>query len=117
MRHVYDALATLASSMGSALAEPALVALFVPPLLAKWQALPADDREQLRLMECLTDVIPSLGVAGFQPFAAPVFQRCVAIAQQQLQNKQTQAAGGPEYEHEYLVRALCCVMPCPCRPR
>jgi hypothetical protein len=37
MRHVYDALATLASSVDTALTEPRLVALCVPPLLAKWQ--------------------------------------------------------------------------------
>lgn len=37
MRHVYDALATLAAGVEGALAEPRVVALFVPPLLAKWE--------------------------------------------------------------------------------
>lgn len=66
------------------------------------QILPADDREQLPLLETLTAVIPCLGVS-FQQFAAPVFQRCTALAQQQLQYKQAGDAG-PEYDPEFLVR-------------
>ena len=99
--------------------------LFVPQLLAKWQArqlraparrvaarsrapppaqtLAADDREQLPLLETLTAVVPCLGVA-FQPYAAPVFQRCMALAQQQLQYKQADEYVGPDYEPEFLVR-------------
>jgi hypothetical protein len=38
VRHVYDALMAVASGAGSALADPRAVALFVPQLLAKWQA-------------------------------------------------------------------------------
>jgi hypothetical protein len=102
MRHAYDALLTLASSVHTALAEPTILPLFLPQLLAKWQAL-GDDREQLQLLETLTAVIPCLGVA-FQPYAAPVFQRCMALAQQQLQYKQAGEFSGPEYEPEFLVR-------------
>jgi transportin-1 len=102
MRHAYDALLTLASSVHTALAEPTILPLFLPQLLAKWQAL-GDDREQLQLLETLTAVIPCLGVA-FQPYAAPVFQRCMAMAQQQLQYKQAGESAGPEYEPEFLVR-------------
>ena len=70
------------------------------------QALPADDREQLALLECLTRVIPVLGV-GFQAYAAPVFQRCIATAQLQLQLQAAPAgAAGAEYEPEFLVCAL-----------
>jgi len=38
LRHVYDALTTLAASVHAALAEPSIVPLFVPQLLSKWQA-------------------------------------------------------------------------------
>ena len=38
LRHVYDALTTLATSVHTALAEPSIMPLFVPQLLAKWQA-------------------------------------------------------------------------------
>jgi transportin-1 len=127
VRHAYDALTTLASSVHTALAEPSIMPLFVPQLLAKWQArarlcrcfalcacahlrplsvaqsLAADDREQLPLLEALTAVIPCLGV-GFQQYAAPVFQRCIALAQQQLQYKQAGEYVGPDYEPEFLVR-------------
>jgi transportin-1 len=124
---VYDALSTLASSVHSALAEPNIVQLFVPPLLSKWQArmtarglprvleltpaasafasvqtMSPGDFEQLPLLETLTAVIPCLGVS-FQPYAAPVFQRCLALAQQQLHNKQAGDAG-PDYEPEFVVR-------------
>ena len=98
--------------------------LFVPPLLSKWQArrmprgssfvlerahricsaqtMSPGDFEQLPLLETLTAVIPCLGVS-FQPYAAPVFQRCLALAQQQLHNKQAGDAG-PDYEPEFVVR-------------
>ena len=39
LRILYDALSTLADAVGRAMAEPALVRLFMPPLLVKWQML------------------------------------------------------------------------------
>jgi transportin-1 len=72
--------------------------------LALRQALASDDREQLPLLECLTTLIPSTGVA-FQPYAAPVFLRCLTMAQQQVQLKQAPTGSGSEYEPELVVRA------------
>ena len=69
---------------------------------ASAQTMSPGDPEQLPLLETLTAVIPSLGVS-FQPYAAPVFQRCLALAQQQLQYKQAGDAG-PDYEPEFVVR-------------
>ncbi len=106
-RGLYDAISTLANSVGQALAEPSLVALLAPPLLAKWQAFAGDDREQLAVLECLTEVIPALGMA-FQAYAEPVFDRCIGIVQQQLHNRQRQAEGAaaPEYDSDFVVGAL-----------
>lgn len=49
-----------------------------------------------------------LGVS-FQQYAAPVFRRCMHIAQQQAHNKQQEAAGAagaPEYDPDFMVCAL-----------
>ena len=68
LRILYDALSTLAELMGSELAEPSLLRIFMPPLLAKWQSLGDTDRDLLPLLECFTALTTALGV---QPPHAP----------------------------------------------
>ena len=61
LRILYDALSTLAELVGNALAEPGLLRIFMPPLLAKWQSLADTDRDLLPLLECFTALITALG--------------------------------------------------------
>lgn len=61
LRILYDALGTLADAVGGALADPQLLQLFMPPLLAKWQAFADDDRELMPLLECLTSLASAVG--------------------------------------------------------
>lgn len=94
---VYDALGTLADSVGEALNQQELISILMPPLIAKWNALPDDNRELFPLLECLTSIAQALGV-GFQvgkssllnstvvccanvgkDFASPVFRRCLRL--------------------------------------
>lgn len=63
LRILYDALSTLAELVGNALAEPSLLRIFMPPLLAKWQSLGDTDRDLLPLLECFTALITALGAA------------------------------------------------------
>ena len=77
-RMLYDAAATLADAAGAALGAPPLPDLLLPPLLARWDALPDGDREVLPLLECLTSVAAAVG-PGLGPRAAPVAARAVAI--------------------------------------
>ncbi|KAK9804853.1 hypothetical protein WJX72_008726 [[Myrmecia] bisecta] len=108
LRILYDALSTLADAVGPALAEPAYVHIFMPPLIAKWQALLDVDRELLPLLECLTSIAQALG-PKFEEFAAPVFERCLRIVTMQLAAKAAVAAGQPseiEPEREFIICAL-----------
>jgi hypothetical protein len=48
----------------TALAEPSLRGIFMPPLLAKWGALTDTDAELLPLMECLMTIATAVGEAA-----------------------------------------------------
>lgn len=79
----------------------------MPPLLSRWSCLADDDRSSFPLLVCLTSIAQALGL-GFQPFAQPVFERCVRIIQGVLA---ADAAYDPEGEAEppdrdFLVCAL-----------
>ena len=42
--------------------QPTALQLIMPPLVAKWAAIPDTDRELLPLFECLTSLAQALGV-------------------------------------------------------
>lgn len=80
---LYDALGTLADSVGSALNQPEFVNIVMPPLIAKWQSLHDSDPDLIPLLECMSSVTIAIG-AGFAPYSPPVFQRCVGIVHDNL---------------------------------
>lgn len=82
LRILYDAIGTLADVVGGELAEPALLDIMMPPLVAKWQQLADSDKDILPLLECLTSISQALGPA-FAPYAEPVFDRCLSLICQQ----------------------------------
>ena len=114
---LYDAIGTLAESVGDMLNQPQCVSLLMPPLMQRWQQLSDDDRAIFPLFECLGSVATSLG-EGFVPFAPPVYQRCLQIIQRTLEEQKTaeqrnqheQAKGAAaDYEYvdlEFIVCAL-----------
>ena len=61
LRMLYDAISTLADGVGPALGKPSLLALFMPPLLVKWQQFADSDRELMPLMEVFTALATALG--------------------------------------------------------
>ncbi|KAI8376232.1 armadillo-type protein [Radiomyces spectabilis] len=75
---LYDALGTLAESVGSALNHPRCLSLMMPPLIAKWNDLSDQDTDLFPLLECLSSITAALGT-GFALFAEPVFTRCVKL--------------------------------------
>jgi hypothetical protein len=75
---LYDAIGTLADSVGHELNKPELVCILMPPLIEKWNQLADTDRNLFPLLECLTSIATALGV-GFQPFAQPVYMRCLKL--------------------------------------
>src|SRR5277367_4836189 len=50
---LYDAILTLANSVGSALNRPEYIQLLVPPLLTKWEQIGDEDRGLVSLLEVL----------------------------------------------------------------
>ncbi|KAN0062736.1 hypothetical protein ACQY0O_004931 [Thecaphora frezii] len=80
---LYDALGTLADSVGSALNQPEYVETIMPPLIAKWQSLHDTDPDLIPLLECLSSVTIAIG-PGFLSYSPPVFQRCVSLVHDNL---------------------------------
>ena len=50
---LYDAILTLADSVGQALNQPEFIELLVPPLLAKWEQIGDEDRGLVSLLEVI----------------------------------------------------------------
>ena len=80
---LYDAIGTLADSVGSHLNKPEYIELLMPPLIRKWNELKDEDKDLFPLLECLSSVATALR-SGFLPYAEPVYQRCVSLVEQTL---------------------------------
>eukprot|EP01111_Echinosteliopsis_oligospora_P010028 TRINITY_DN3042_c0_g1_i1.p1 TRINITY_DN3042_c0_g1~~TRINITY_DN3042_c0_g1_i1.p1 ORF type:complete len:473 (+),score=115.85 TRINITY_DN3042_c0_g1_i1:949-2367(+) len=109
---LYDALGSLADCVGDQLNRPDLIAILMPPIINKWNALADNDRNLLPLLECLTAIALALG-PGFLPFAQPVFVRCVRLIESTLvalntyKNAPPQEQGNMEHpDKEFMVCAI-----------
>jgi len=80
---LYDAIGTLADSVGLHLNKPEYINLLMPPLIAKWNALKDEDKDLFPLLECLSSVATALQ-EGFLPYSEPVYKRCVSLVEQTL---------------------------------
>ncbi|KAJ3114347.1 Transportin-1 [Phlyctochytrium bullatum] len=78
---LYDAVGTLADSVGQELNRPDLIPLLMQPLIVKYKETFNDNRDIFPLFECLSSVAIALG-PGFAQFAKDVWERCVMIIQQ-----------------------------------
>lgn len=115
---LYDAILTLADSVGSALDQPEYIQLLVPPLLAKWEQIGDEDRGLVSLLEvlpfqfvCLLQCLSSVAVAlgpGFSPFAVAVFKHTHNLIEQVLVQDQQYQQGAilDPPDKEFLVAAL-----------
>ena len=80
---LYDAIGTLADSVGVHLNKQEYIDLLMPPLIVKWNALKDEDKDLFPLLECLSSVATALQ-SGFLPYAEPVFRRCVSLVEQTI---------------------------------
>ncbi|CAG0915333.1 unnamed protein product [Notodromas monacha] len=78
---LYDAIGTLAESVGHHLNQPEYIELLMPPLIAKWNSLRDEDKDLFPLLECLSSIATALQ-NGFLPYAQPVYTRCVSLIEQ-----------------------------------
>lgn len=104
---LYDAVQTLADSVGSALNSPEYIDLLMPSLIKRWTNIADDDRDLFPLLECLASVTIALG-PGFAPFAPPVFSRCIQILHQNLAHMDAHANGNvlDMPDKDFLITAL-----------
>eukprot|EP01083_Nonionella_stella_P229988 813420_1 len=109
---VYDAIQTLAESVRGALATEHHMKVLVPPLMVRWSETALDDRHISPVMECLTTLAISLGVA-FAPFAQQLFMRSVEMVKTVLlaakQSDEAHLSGRtdiPDPDKDFAVCAL-----------
>ncbi|XP_076853365.1 transportin-2 isoform X3 [Brachyhypopomus gauderio] len=101
---LYDAIGTLADSVGHHLNQPEYIQKLMPPLIQKWNELKDEDKDLFPLLECLSSVATALQ-SGFLPYCEPVYQRCVTLVQKTL----AQAMHPEQYEapdKDFMIVAL-----------
>lgn len=105
---LYDAIGTLADSVGHHLNKEEYINMLMPPLIEKWNTLKDDDRGLFPLLECLSSVATALKT-GFLPYCEPVFQRCLSLIQQTLQQSIMSAQNPEQYptpNKDFMIVAL-----------
>ncbi|XP_076308610.1 transportin-1-like [Tachypleus tridentatus] len=105
---LYDAIGTLADSVGHHLNKQEYINLLMPPLIQKWNILKDDDKDLFPLLECLSSVATALQ-AGFLPYCEPVFKRCVSLVEQTLNQNMANAAHPDQFEapdKDFMIVAL-----------
>eukprot|EP00761_Pharyngomonas_kirbyi_P013600 gb/GECH01013629.1/.p1 GENE.gb/GECH01013629.1/~~gb/GECH01013629.1/.p1 ORF type:complete len:894 (+),score=181.29 gb/GECH01013629.1/:1-2682(+) len=103
---LYDAVCTLAETVGQDLNRPEFIPHLLPPLFEKWNETPDSDMHLFPLLECFGSLASALG-DGFKEYAPPVFERCVNLVAQTLQAIQmARSSGDDEPDKEIIACAL-----------
>ncbi|XP_060536964.1 transportin-1 [Cylas formicarius] len=105
---LYDAIGTLADSVGSHLNKPEYINLLMPPLIHKWNVLKDEDKDLFPLLECLSSVATALQ-SGFLPYCEPVYCRCVSLVQHTLCLHMANMQNPDQYEapdKDFMIVAL-----------
>lgn len=105
---LYDAIGTLADSVGHHLNKPDYINMLMPPLIHKWNFLKDEDKDLFPLLECLSSVATALQ-SGFLPYCEPVYRRCVSLVEQML-NQHIANTQNPEQfdapDKDFMIVAL-----------
>lgn len=105
---LYDAIGTLADSVGHHLNKPEYINLLMPPLIQKWNMLKDEDKDLFPLLECLSSVATALQ-SGFLPYCEPVYRRCISLIQQTLTQDVVSISSPGQYESpdkDFMIVAL-----------
>ncbi|KAK4871835.1 hypothetical protein RN001_015959 [Aquatica leii] len=105
---LYDAIGTLADSVGHHLNKPEYINLLMPPLIHKWNVLKDEDKDLFPLLECLSSVATALQ-SGFLPYCEPVYRRCVSLIQQTLYQHMANTQNPEQFEapdKDFMIVAL-----------
>jgi len=105
---LYDAIGTLADSVGVHLNKPEYISLIMPPLIQKWNVLKDEDKDLFPLLECLSSVATALQ-EGFLPYCEPVFKRCVSLVEQTLNQNMAYQQNSQQFDQpdkDFMIVAL-----------
>ncbi|KAJ3600654.1 hypothetical protein NHX12_031632 [Muraenolepis orangiensis] len=105
---LYDAIGTLADSVGHHLNQQEYIQKLMPPLINKWNELKDEDKDLFPLLECLSSVATALQ-SGFLPYCDPVYQRCVTLVQKTLAQAMMYNQHPDQYEapdKDFMIVAL-----------
>jgi hypothetical protein len=104
---LYDCVQTLAECVMGELAKPHLVDLLMPALLERYNKIPDTSQELFSLLECLGYVAAAYGDV-FTQFAQPIFQRCVKIVYENIQQSINVGQNGAEEQpdRDFLITSL-----------
>lgn len=105
---LYDAIGTLADSVGVHLNKQEYINLLMPPLIQKWNVLKDEDKDLFPLLECLSSVATALQ-DGFLPYCEPVFKRCVSLVEQTLNQNIAHLQNNQQFEQpdkDFMIVAL-----------
>lgn len=105
---LYDAIGTLADSVGHHLNKPEYINLLMPPLIQKWNMLKDEDKDLFPLLECLSSVATALQ-SGFLPYCEPVYRRCISLIQQTLNQDLVSTTSPGQYDSpdkDFMIVAL-----------
>jgi len=75
---LYDAIESLAHSLGCQFDKPDYITLLTSPLITKFNELKDDDKDLPPLMDCLSSVVVAVP-SGFLPYFEHIFYRCITI--------------------------------------
>ncbi|XP_049816138.1 transportin-1 isoform X2 [Schistocerca nitens] len=105
---LYDAIGTLADSVGHHLNKPEYINMLMPPLIQKWNILKDEDKDLFPLLECLSSVATALQ-SGFLPYCEPVYRRCVSLVEQTLNQHIANTQNPEQFEapdKDFMIVAL-----------
>uniref|UniRef100_A0A182MHE7 Transportin-1 n=1 Tax=Anopheles culicifacies TaxID=139723 RepID=A0A182MHE7_9DIPT len=105
---LYDAIGTLADSVGHHLNKPEYINILMPPLFEKWNSLKDEDKDLFPLLECLSSVATALH-SGFLPYSEVVYRRCISLIQQTLIQDVASTTNPTQFEQpdkDFMVVAL-----------
>ncbi|KAK0088459.1 hypothetical protein PV325_011988 [Microctonus aethiopoides] len=105
---LYDAIGTLAESVGPHLNKPDYINILMPPLISKWNVLKDEDKDLFPLLECLSSVATALQ-SGFLPYCEPVYRRCVSLVEQTLNQHMASIQNPDQFEapdKDFMIVAL-----------
>ncbi|XP_026462930.1 transportin-1-like [Ctenocephalides felis] len=105
---LYDAIGTLADSVGHHLNRPDYINMLMPPLIQKWNVLKDEDKDLFPLLECLSSVATALQ-SGFLPYCEPVYRRCMSLIEQTLHQHIANTTSPEQFEapdKDFVIVAL-----------